>query len=264
MNKEQEIRWLLEEKYKGQLTSEAKKDIGKLKKGVPLDYLIGNKPFLNTIIDLRFHPLIPRPETEFWTEKLIQEIKKYPPQKTSTLDIFAGSGCIGIALLKNIPWLTVDFGEKSKKFIQQIKINLQLNHIAPARYHLIQSNIFQNIKKKYGIIVANPPYLSQGRKNLIQKEVLKFEPLSALFAQENGLFFIRQFINQVRHYLLPKGFFYLEFDSWQKEPIQKMLIRAGFAHSKFYYDQYHQWRYVRGEYSTREFPKPVNGPTLSQ
>ena len=55
---EQEIRWLLEEKYKGKLTPQAKKDIAKLKKGEHVDYLIGWKPFLNCAIDLRYKPLI--------------------------------------------------------------------------------------------------------------------------------------------------------------------------------------------------------------
>lgn len=244
MIQEKEIRWLLEEKYQGQLTPEAKRDINKLKRGFPLDYLIGNKPFLNTTIDLRFHPLIPREETEFLTAQLIKQLKKQHSPQVNCLDIFAGSGCIGIALLKNIPWLNVDFGEKNKKFIQQIKINLQLNNIPQERYRVIQSNIFQNIKGKYNLIIANPPYLSRKRKNLVQKEVLQYEPSSALFAKENGLFFIHQLIQNGRKYLLSPGTLYLEFDSWQKKPIEKMLKQANFPNFNFYRDQYHHWRWL--------------------
>jgi len=65
---EQEIRWLLEEKYRGKLTPQAKRDIAKLKKGEHVDYLIGWKPFLNCTIDLRYKPLIPRVETEYWAD----------------------------------------------------------------------------------------------------------------------------------------------------------------------------------------------------
>jgi len=244
MTQEKEISWLLREKYQGQLTPEAQRDINKLKRGFPLDYLIGYKPFLNTIIDLRFHPLIPRVETEFWTAQLIKKLKEQPVQKIRCLDIFAGSGCIGIALLKNIPWLNVDFGEKNRKFIHQIKINLQLNNISPERYKIIQTDIFQNIKGKYNLIVANPPYLSRKRRNLIQKEVLQYEPSSALFAKENGLFFIRQLIQKGQKHLLSPGTLYLEFDSWQKKSIEKMLKQENFLKFNFHRDQYHRWRWL--------------------
>lgn len=248
---EKEIQWLLQEKYQGQLTPAAKRDIEKLRKGYPLDYLIGNKPFLNTIIDLHFRPLIPRVETEFWVSQLIQQLKKQSPnkEKIQCLDIFAGSGCIGIALLKNIPWLNVDFGEKNAKFIQQIKVNLQLNNISKERYRVIKTNIFQNIKKKYNLIVANPPYISPRRKKSVQKEVLQYEPSSALFAKDNGLFFIQQVIKKGRKHLLSSGTLYLEFDSWQKISIEKILKKTGITHFNFYRDQYHRWRWLTVEHS---------------
>jgi len=244
MDIEREINWLLEEKYQGHLTKEAQKDIIKLKKGVPLDYLIGQREFLDAVIDLRKHPLIPRTETEYWTEKLIQRLKKHPRKKMSALDIFSGSGCIGIALLKNIPWIKVDFAEKNKKFIQQIETSLQLNHISKRRYNLIISNVFQKVNHQYDLIVANPPYLSRKNQNLIQKEVLKFEPSSALFAKENGLFFIQQFITSVKYYLRPQGIFYLEFDSCQKKKIEQLLKKSGLNNYHFQKDQYHRWRWV--------------------
>ncbi len=249
MNIEREINWLLEEKYQGHLTKKAQKDIAKLKKGFPLDYLIGQREFLGAVIDLHNHPLIPRTETEFWTEKLIQKLKKHPHKKMSALDIFAGSGCIGIALLKNIPWVKVDFAEQNKKFIQQIETSLRLNHIPKQRYNLILSNVFQKINHQYDLIIANPPYLSHKRKNLIQKEVLKFEPSSALFAKENGFFFIQQFIQQVKNYLYDQGVFYMEFDSCQKKAIEQLLKKSGLNNYHFQKDQYRRWRWVEVIYS---------------
>lgn len=250
MNLDKEIAWLIEEKYQGKLTPQAKRDIQKLKNGYPLAYLIGNQPFLNTTIDLTEHPLIPRPETEYWTDLLIKSLKQ---QKKSLycLDIFAGSGCIGIALLKNLPQVKVDFAEENKQFVQQIKINLQLNHISPNRYHIFQSNIFQDISSRYNLILANPPYVSLNRKHLVQKEVIQFEPSEAVFASDNGMFFIKRFLSQLPQHLLPSGKAYLEFDSWQKELIQKFVQEQNIFIIHFFQDQYQQWRYGVIEYSTK-------------
>ena len=74
-NLQNEIRWLLEEKHGGKRTEAAEKDIARLEKGEHIDYVIGWVEFLGCKIDLSQKPLIPRPETEYWTEKFLQDAR---------------------------------------------------------------------------------------------------------------------------------------------------------------------------------------------
>ena len=239
---EQEIQWLLEEKYKRKLTPNARKDIARLKRGEHLDYVIGWKPFLNCTIDLRYKPLIPRVETEYWIERAMQDIRA--ASRIKCLDIFAGSGCIGIAVLKNIPGARVDFAEEEKKFCKQVALNAKLNKIAKSRYQVIQSDIFSKVKRKYDYIFANPPYLAESKRKKVQKSVLEQEPHSALFGGKDGLKDIRQFLGLAKDYLNKDGVIYLEFYSFQKNAIKKLLKQFGYSHWEFHKDQYGKWRFV--------------------
>lgn len=241
MNKE--VGWLLREKYSGKATANFYKDTERLKAGEPLDYVIGFTEFLGCKIDLLKKPLIPRSETEFWVEKVIGEIKKVKGKKRA-LDIFSGSGCIGVALLKNVPNLLCDISEIDKDLLGQIKKNLRINRIKENRYKVIKSDVFSNIKGKYDFILSNPPYISKTRKNKIQKSVLKYEPHKALFGGEDGLLYIKRFLKSAKERLNNDGKIYMEFDCVQKKEIGKLIKKYKYSSSEFYKDQYGKWRYV--------------------
>lgn len=256
-----ETQWLLEEKYKGRLTPLAEKDIAQLQKGEHVDYVIGFVKFLGCKIDLSKGPLIPRPETEYWVGQAIQEVQKSNNCKRNVpvacLDVFSGSGCIGIAVLKRVPNTVVDFVEKDKRFCNQIVINVKINGINPKRYRVVQSDIFSGVKnKKYDYIFANPPYIAESRKNRVQASVLRHEPREALFAGKDGLDVIRSFLSEAKDFLLPGGKIYLEFDSFQKPLITKIMRSHNFHTFEFFKDQYGKWRYLKivynGENGSRE------------
>ncbi len=244
----QEIQWLLEEKYHGWLTPSAKKDIAKLQKGEHADYVIGFVDFAGCRIDLSKKPFIPRLETEYWVERAIHDIQKSHDRRKNVglvcLDIFAGSGCIGVAVLKHIPQACVDFGEKDKRLLSQIRLNAKKNGIKKARYRVIQTDLFSNIKEKYDYIFANPPYIAESKKSRVQSSVLKHEPREALFAGKDGLDVIRLFLDRVKDFLAPKGKVYLEFDSSQKRLIERCLRKAGYQNWQFFKDQYDKWRFA--------------------
>jgi release factor glutamine methyltransferase len=243
----QEIQWLIQEKYHGRLTLSAKKDIARLQKGEHVDYVIGFVNFLGCRIDLSLRPFIPRPETEYWVGQAIEDIKskiRDTKYKIRVLDLFAGSGCIGIAVLKHIPQAHVDFGEKNKQLLSQIRLNAKKNGIARTRHRIIQTNIFSGITGRYDYIFANPPYVAEARKHKVQASVLKHEPREALFAGEDGLNYIRKFLKEAKNHLNPNGKIYMEFDSFQKQLIDRYLKKAGYSNWQFFKDQYGKWRFV--------------------
>jgi release factor glutamine methyltransferase len=242
---QKEIDWLLKEKYSGKPSGNFQKDVARLKAGEPLDYIIEFCEFLGCKIDLSCRPLIPRPETEYWVSNVVSSLKlKASSKEVKVLDIFSGSGCIGIAILEHIKKAKVTFAEKNKKYIKQIKINLKINKINSKRYKVVQSDVFKNIRGKFDYIFANPPYISQKRIHKIQKSVLNYEPQMALLGGADGLLYIRKFLAEAKNFLNPEGKIYMEFDSIQKNAIEKLLKKYGYNSSQFHKDQYGKARYV--------------------
>lgn len=260
---EKEIKWLLKEKYSNKPTKQFHNDVKRLMEGEPLDYVIGFTEFLGCKIDLSKKPLIPRPETEFWVKGAIDNIcsnsRGRENRSIRVLDIFSGSGCIGITILKYVKNAKVVFAEKDKKALGQIKINLKINNMLIrenkriVKYSIIHSDIFENLKSKiinpksFDYILANPPYIPTTRKNKIQKSVLKYEPKSALFGGKDGLLYIRKFLAKAKNFLNPNGKIFMEFDSSQKKQIEKLLEKFNYKNWEFNKDQYGKWRFIRIE-----------------
>ncbi|HUT95963.1 MAG TPA: HemK family protein methyltransferase [Candidatus Paceibacterota bacterium] len=226
-----------------------------------IEYKKGYKNFLGCKIDLRFRPFIPRKETEFWVKEAIQDInlsRAKSRESLSILDIFSGSGCIGISILKHTKNSQMIFAEIDKKFIRQIKLNLKINKINSRRYKVIQSDIFKNVTGIFDYIFANPPYVALKNKHLVQKSVLDFEPHKALFGGEDGLLLIRKFLKDARKYLkgggLPaaclsgrqgrQGKIYMEFDHLQKKELEKLLKKLNYKNYKIHKDQFKKYRWL--------------------
>ena len=199
----------------------------------PLEYVKGFTEFLGCKIDLSKKPLIPRPETEFWVQNAIKDILTNSSLlgccNFRVLDIFAGSGCIGIAVLKHIKNSHVIFADIENRIVGQ---------------KVVKSDVFSNIKGKFDYIFANPPYIPTTRKNKVQKSVLEYEPKIALFAGADGMFFINKFLKDAQKYLNSGGMIFMEFDSPQKTKIDKLLKEYKYKSWQFHKDQYNKWRWV--------------------
>ena len=209
---------------------------------LPEDYKRGFKDFLGTKIDLSKKPLIPREETAHWVDIAIKEIK----EGSECLDLFAGSGCIGIAVLKNVKNSFCDFGDKEELFLEQIKISLDLNKIESERYDLIKTDVFSNIKKQYDFILANPPYVAESRIDEVGEDVKMFEPSIALYGGNDGMKYIKIFLEEAVNYLKEKGIIYLEFDQEQKDWIEE-IIKDKYSKFEFLKDQFNEYRFVKIE-----------------
>ncbi|MDO8264950.1 MAG: HemK family protein methyltransferase [Candidatus Parcubacteria bacterium] len=200
--------------------------------------------FLNNRIDLSHKVLMPRVETEFWAKKAINKIKK-SGNSLVILDIFSGSGCIGIAVLKSCirQIQRIDFADIDGSAIKQIKSNLNINNIAGKNARVIKTDLFDKLgDKKYDFILANPPYVALDRISEVQKEVLKTDPPSALFSGKDGMDCIRKFLSSAKMHLKKGGMIFMEHDPLQKKEIGEILKNKKFRY-KFKKDQFKKYRW---------------------
>jgi len=263
---------LLYEKYNGKKTPEYAQDLARLALGEPLAYVIGWIPFLGCKIFLDSHPLIPRPETEYWVEQALTSIThsaqritkkgenpalRVPSYELRVLDLFAGSGAIGIAVLRHVPNARVDFGEIDERHFPTIRKNIaeniQENHIDtknPRGFlvstRIIHTDVWSGIRDTYDIVFANPPYLSKNRTEKIQKSVLAHEPKTALFAEDDGFALIEKTIFGLPNHLVSGGQCYIEHEPEHRERIHALAGELGMT-AETHPDQYGILRYSRLE-----------------
>ncbi len=222
------------------LAADIKKEIDLLEQGYPLDYIIGFTHFVDCKIDLSLKPLIPRVETEYWVSKVLQDISLY--ENLDVLDLFTGSGCIGIAVIRSLENSRVFFSDISNRALKQVQKNLGINGIKN-NFELVKSDIFSKLKgRKFDLIFANPPYIDRNDPNI--GEEIKYEPKEALFADSEGFAVIEQFLSDAFLHLNDQGKIYMEFGYNQKEKIENLLSMSRYSSWKFNKDQFGKWRWV--------------------
>ena len=165
----------------------------------PLSYILGSIPFLNIDLDVKPPTLIPRPETEEWTNEVIKMIESAQVSKLNICDIGTGSGCIALSLAKAFPLSQVYALDISQDAIELAKNNAKKNEISNITF--IQSNLFENLPKEisFDVIVSNPPYINP--KVQLDRSVTDWEDHQALFAPQEGLQIIEKIIEQSHHFL---------------------------------------------------------------
>ncbi|OFX72079.1 MAG: protein-(glutamine-N5) methyltransferase, release factor-specific [Bacteroidetes bacterium GWE2_29_8] len=188
-----------------------RKSINELLQHKPYQYILGHTYFLDLKIKIDNNVLIPRPETEQLTQIIIQQNNN----KTinNIIDICTGSGCIAIALKKNIPHATVDAIDISIDALKIAEQNAKLNN---TQINIINDDILSlktNLKKTFDIFVSNPPYVTMSEKKNMNKNVILHEPHIALFVQDDDpLVFYNKIIQFFKKYANPNAVLYFEIN----------------------------------------------------
>jgi release factor glutamine methyltransferase len=191
-------------------------------KGEPIQYILGKMEFMGLELNVNKDVFIPRPETEILVETALKYAAKGGALKI--LDLGTGSGCIAIALSKNLAYLEIDASDISDKALAVAKENANLNRV---KINFIQSDLFKGLSnKKYDIMISNPPYVAEGQISKLQPE-LQFEPRVALSGGPDGLAFYRRIILGAPDYLKRNGLLIMEIGFGQKPGIEKIFLDSG-------------------------------------
>lgn len=168
--------------------------IALLKKGIPVQYIVGNVDFYGNIIRVDKNVLIPRFETELLVDKTIKRINKYFNNKLiRILELGTGSGCIAISLKKEINSI-VDAIDISKEALSVAIDNAKINNV-DINFMLADMTTYKD--KKYDVIISNPPYIKEDE--LIMDMVKDNEPNIALYADDNGLYYYKKIIDNINY-----------------------------------------------------------------
>ena len=198
-----------------------------IEKNVPLSHLVGFEYFYDRKFKVTKDVLSPRMETEELIYKVIEYIKSINKNNIKILDLCTGSGIIGITLRKELEFksLEVVASDISEEALKVAKENAIMNE---AEVKFIQSDIFENINDKFDIIVSNPPYIAYNDKITMEDNVLNYDPHLALFAEEDGMYFYREIVENAKEYLEEDGLVFFEIGYDQREKILKLANENGF------------------------------------
>ena len=191
----------------------------------PIAYLTGKKEFWKYKFYVTKDVLIPRPDTELIIEKVLELTKNKP--SLNFLDIGVGSGCIILSILKerkNFYGTGIDISKKSLEICKINSDNLGIFH----RLRLFKSDIDNFRYGKYDLIISNPPYIKKFDLKNLDKDVLNYEPQSALNGGLDGLSTIRKVINNSTKLIKKNGILVLEIGFNQAKEVKEILRKKDF------------------------------------
>lgn len=243
----------------------------------PLQYILGSVPFLDLDILVQPPILIPRPETEWWVNELIQKFSYLKNEPLKILDLCSGSGCIALTLAKYFVNSKVVAIDISKEACALIKKNITHNRVNNVT--VIESDLFESFdslrsfrmngrksekenekfahpelvegheRAKYDLIVSNPPYIPAENYQNLDLSVRMWEDRVALVAPDSDLSIIKRIIESAPKYLQKKHSdlpqLWLEIDETQGSDVCK-LMQNSFEQVDVVVDQFGSERVVVG------------------
>lgn len=229
--------------------------VEELKKFRPIQYILGETEFYGLKFKVNENVLIPRPETEELVDRIIRHASGLFPQERqspakSVLDIGTGSGCIAVALAKQIPGASVYALDISEKALEIALQNAQANGVSVSFFQqdIFEDNPFSVFRFPFSIIVSNPPYIVPSEKQQMSPNVLNYEPHQALFVpEEQPLLFYERIADLGLKHLEKNGFLFFETGSLFGKAIAEMLRKKGYQSVELLKDISGKDRMVRGQ-----------------
>ncbi|MGA2856576.1 MAG: peptide chain release factor N(5)-glutamine methyltransferase [Candidatus Sulfotelmatobacter sp.] len=207
-------------------------------RGVPAQYITGHQEFWGMDLIVTPAVLIPRPETEHVIETVLElETSDVRPQTSAKargsevrglrsevriVDVGTGSGCIALALAKELPDAEIHATDISSSALEIARANAA-RHQLENRIQFHQTDLLAGLAPDFDFIVSNPPYVGESEEDQVQLEVRKFEPRGAVFAGPSGLEVIARLIPQAREALRPGGWLVMEISGTIADAIRRLL-----------------------------------------
>ena len=201
-------------------------------KGEPIAYILGEQDFWSLSLETSPSTLIPRADTERLVEVALELL---PSGASRVVDLGTGTGAIALALAKEWPASQVIGVDYQVEAVQLAERNAQRNSISNAAFR--QSDWFSALidEAPFDLIVSNPPYIDPEDEHLSQGDV-RFEPLTALIAEDHGLADIRHIMKQAVAHLSALGWLMFEHGYDQGESVRKLFNEHGFLDVATYQD----------------------------
>jgi len=211
-------------------------------KGEPIAHLLGSRSFWTLELDVTPDTLIPRPDTEIL---VAHALSLELPDNANVLDLGTGTGAIALSLASEKPHWHVTATDVFLHVVELAAANAVKNQIEHVSF--ICSAWFDAIPVgRFNLIVSNPPYIDSEDPHLVEGDV-RFEPKSALIADNQGLADIQHIVQEAKSYLHHEGWLMLEHGCQQANAVQALFNDAGFTHVQTIKDYAQQDRVTVGQ-----------------
>ena len=221
--------------------------------GEPIAYITGEREFWSLPLKVSPSTLIPRPDTERLVELALDKVTN---KSGNVLDLGTGTGAIALALASELPQcrvLGVDLRQEAVTLAKSNARNLNIlntDFLQGSWFEPVNSEIWlaEQAGTKFALIVSNPPYIEKDDPHLMQGDV-RFEPISALVAEEKGLADIRHIAENAVNYLEESGWLLFEHGFEQGEQVCQILRELGYTLVSTEKDYTGNDRVTMGQYS---------------
>lgn len=208
--------------------------------GEPLQYILGQAPFMGLEFVVRPGVLIPRQDTEILVENALPYCKD-----KKVLDLCAGSGCIGISVARLGTPSCVALSDISSEALRVAEENAEKHGVSPVFY---QGDFLRGIPEgeTFEVVLSNPPYITSAEMDALPGDVKDYEPTLALEAGEDGLDAYRKILKEITRVLVSGGYLFFEIGFAQGDAVRTLMEQHGFTEVRILQDYGGRDRVVYG------------------